>query len=192
MQVDLDYSIPDAPLTALGRRQSAALPAHTPNEQGQVDVILSSGLKRTLQSTLLGWGPAVQRLGLANVVVLPQLQGELLSSLDRAFPFLVPRLLTSFSSTARTQSATTTHATRAPIVPFWKPTRSSRDSTWRTSRQTGRARQASTLPTLKVSLHAPSGFVNTCAVVQRLRFSSWLTETSFVVSLLLPRDPALT
>ena len=75
-QVDLDYSIPDAPLTALGRKQSGALPKQTQQEQQEVDVILSSGLRRTLQSTLLGWAPAVQRLGIANVVVMPQLQGE--------------------------------------------------------------------------------------------------------------------
>ncbi|PWN99774.1 phosphoglycerate mutase-like protein [Tilletiopsis washingtonensis] len=72
--VDLDYSIPDAPLTALGRKQSGALPRQTQQEQQQVDAILSSGLRRTLQSTLLGWAPAVQRLGIANVVVMPQLQ----------------------------------------------------------------------------------------------------------------------
>ncbi|PWN39022.1 phosphoglycerate mutase-like protein [Ceraceosorus guamensis] len=73
--VDLDYSIPDAPLTSLGKKQSATLPSFTAAEQSQVDVVLSSGLKRTLQSTKLGWGPAIERLGgLKKVIVLPQLQ----------------------------------------------------------------------------------------------------------------------
>jgi broad specificity phosphatase PhoE len=37
-------------------------------------LIISSALKRTLQSTKLGWGPAVKRLGIQNVICLPQAQ----------------------------------------------------------------------------------------------------------------------
>ncbi|PWN53154.1 phosphoglycerate mutase-like protein [Violaceomyces palustris] len=69
-----DYSIPDAPLTELGKRQSANLPNLTTELQEKVEVILSSGLKRTLQSTAIGYAPAIKRLGIENVVVLPQLQ----------------------------------------------------------------------------------------------------------------------
>lgn len=39
-----------------------------------MDLIITSALKRTLQSTKLGWGPAVQRLGLKSVICLPQAQ----------------------------------------------------------------------------------------------------------------------
>ncbi|KZP08401.1 phosphoglycerate mutase-like protein [Athelia psychrophila] len=72
--VDLDYSIPDAPLTALGKQQSGALAPLIPDLQKEVDLIISSALKRTLQSTKLGWGPAVERLGIRNVICLPQAQ----------------------------------------------------------------------------------------------------------------------
>ena len=74
-----DYSIPDAPLTPLGKQQSGRLPALTPELQGKAEVILSSALKRTLQSTKIGYAPAIERLGgLGKVVLLPQLQGMLL------------------------------------------------------------------------------------------------------------------
>lgn len=66
----------DAPLTALGRKQSASLASQIPQLQAEVDVIISSALKRTLQTTKLGWAPAVARLGIKNVVCLPQAQGE--------------------------------------------------------------------------------------------------------------------
>ncbi|PWZ01833.1 phosphoglycerate mutase-like protein [Testicularia cyperi] len=70
-----DYSIPDAPLTPLGKQQSARLPSLTQDLQSRAEVILSSGLKRTLQSTKIGYAPAIERLGgLSKVVVLPQLQ----------------------------------------------------------------------------------------------------------------------
>ncbi|UZJ57214.1 hypothetical protein CBS101457_006534 [Exobasidium rhododendri] len=72
--VDLDYSIHDAPLTPLGKKQSAALAPKIPKLQQEVDLIVTSALKRTLQSTKLGWGPAVERLGIKNVVCLPQAQ----------------------------------------------------------------------------------------------------------------------
>ncbi|CDW95776.1 hypothetical protein [Sporisorium scitamineum] len=70
-----DYSIPDAPLTPLGKQQSARLPSLTQDLQSRAQVILSSALKRTLQSTKIGYAPAIERLGgLGKVVLLPQLQ----------------------------------------------------------------------------------------------------------------------
>lgn len=70
----LTIAVPDAPLTPLGKKQSASLAPQIPDLQSSVDLIVSSGLKRTLQSTKLGWGPAIQRLGIDNVIVLPQAQ----------------------------------------------------------------------------------------------------------------------
>ncbi|KAI1458011.1 phosphoglycerate mutase-like protein [Annulohypoxylon moriforme] len=73
--VDLDYSIPDAPLTPLGKKQAASLSRLIPDLQKEADVIISSPLRRTLQTTYLGYAPAIERLGgLKNVVVLPQAQ----------------------------------------------------------------------------------------------------------------------
>lgn len=67
-------SVPDAPLTALGKKQAASLAPQVQQLQGTVDLIVSSPLQRTLQTTQLGWGPAVGRLGIGNVVCLPQAQ----------------------------------------------------------------------------------------------------------------------
>ncbi|KAI2471046.1 phosphoglycerate mutase-like protein [Annulohypoxylon bovei var. microspora] len=73
--VDLDYSIPDAPLTPLGKKQAAFLARLVPDLQKEANVIVSSPLRRTLQTTYLGWAPAIERLGgLKNVVTLPQAQ----------------------------------------------------------------------------------------------------------------------
>ncbi|KAI0899884.1 phosphoglycerate mutase-like protein [Annulohypoxylon nitens] len=73
--VDLDYSIPDAQLTPLGRKQAASLSRLIPKLQEEADVVISSPLRRTLQTTYLGFSPAIERLGgLKNVVVLPQAQ----------------------------------------------------------------------------------------------------------------------
>lgn len=68
------HIVPDAPLTPLGKKQAAALAPQIPQLQKEVDVIISSPLKRTLQTTKLGWGPAVERLGIKNVICLPQAQ----------------------------------------------------------------------------------------------------------------------
>ncbi|KAF8314941.1 phosphoglycerate mutase-like protein [Clavulina sp. PMI_390] len=58
--VDDDYSIPDAPLTALGREQSAKLNSLTAqNIQQTADLLVSSPLSRTLQTTILGF-PALR------------------------------------------------------------------------------------------------------------------------------------
>jgi broad specificity phosphatase PhoE len=46
-----------------------------PDLQKEADLIVSSPLKRTLQTTYLGWAPAIQRLGgLGKVICLPQAQ----------------------------------------------------------------------------------------------------------------------
>ncbi|WFC97551.1 hypothetical protein MYAM1_000265 [Malassezia yamatoensis] len=75
--VEDDYSIPDAPLTPLGKRQAARLPSLSDELQNTVDVILSSPLRRTLQTVSLGYPKAVKRLGgLSKVVCVPQLQGS--------------------------------------------------------------------------------------------------------------------
>ncbi|KAI0161132.1 histidine phosphatase superfamily [Hypoxylon sp. FL1284] len=68
--VDLDYSIPDAPLTPLGKKQAASLARQIPALQQEVELVVSSPLRRTLQTTTLGWGPAVSRLGGPQTVVL--------------------------------------------------------------------------------------------------------------------------
>lgn len=74
--VEDDYSISDAPLTALGKDQASRLPSLTQALQAEVEVVITSPLRRTLQSTKLGYGPAIERLGgLGSVVCLPQLQG---------------------------------------------------------------------------------------------------------------------
>nr|OQO28123.1 hypothetical protein B0A51_05663 [Rachicladosporium sp. CCFEE 5018] len=72
--VDLDYSIPDAPLTPLGKKQAAALAPKISSLQDSAHLIVTSPLKRTLQTTKLGCGPAVERLGIKNVICLPQAQ----------------------------------------------------------------------------------------------------------------------
>ncbi|RYP23856.1 hypothetical protein DL765_000933 [Monosporascus sp. GIB2] len=74
--VSLDYSIPDAPLTPLGRKQAAALARAIPDLQAEAELIAASPLRRTLQTALLGFGPALARLGGASrgLVCLPQAQ----------------------------------------------------------------------------------------------------------------------
>ncbi|KAK6392266.1 hypothetical protein LTR65_003722 [Meristemomyces frigidus] len=72
--VDLDYSIHDAPLTPLGKKQAASLAPKVSDLAKNVDLVASSPLKRTLQTTKLGWAPAVQRLGIDKVICLPQAQ----------------------------------------------------------------------------------------------------------------------
>lgn len=42
--------------------------------QNEVDLVVSSPLKRTLQTTKLGWAPTVERLGIKNVLCIPQAQ----------------------------------------------------------------------------------------------------------------------
>ncbi len=42
--------------------------------QREVDLLVTSPLQRTLQTTKLGWRPAIERLGIQNVICLPQAQ----------------------------------------------------------------------------------------------------------------------
>ncbi len=72
------YSVPDAPLTPLGKQQTTQLAADSRVDavRSEIEVVISSPLKRTLQTTKLGWRETVDRLGgLGKVVCLPQLQG---------------------------------------------------------------------------------------------------------------------
>lgn len=68
------HTVLDAPLTKLGRKQAAALAPKIPQLQDKVELIVTSPLKRTLQTTLLGWGPAVKRLGIKNAICHPAAQ----------------------------------------------------------------------------------------------------------------------
>ncbi|KAI0469816.1 hypothetical protein GGR56DRAFT_679037 [Xylariaceae sp. FL0804] len=67
--VDLDYSnerpppsLPYAPLTPLGKKQTTALSRQIPALQAEAELVVSSPLRRTLQMMALGWAPAVARL----------------------------------------------------------------------------------------------------------------------------------
>ena len=64
----------DSPLTPLGKKQAASLAPQVAELQDEVNLIVTSPLMRTLQTTKLGWGPAVKRLGIKNVICLPQAQ----------------------------------------------------------------------------------------------------------------------
>ncbi|GAA6061511.1 hypothetical protein JCM10212_004501 [Sporobolomyces blumeae] len=72
-----DYSIPDAPLTKLGREQSAKLRKDTENGfTKDVELLVSSPLKRPMQTFIIGYAPLRERLEKAGqpVVLLPELQ----------------------------------------------------------------------------------------------------------------------
>ncbi|KAK5108455.1 hypothetical protein LTR62_008273 [Meristemomyces frigidus] len=69
--------VPDAPLTPHGRQQARSLSPQLSrlNLQSQPDLVVSSPLTRTLQTTLLAWEPAIHRLGgVAKIICLPQAQ----------------------------------------------------------------------------------------------------------------------
>ena len=68
-------SVLDARLTDQGRKQASSLVPRIPELQKKADLIVTSPLQRTLQTTLLGWAPAVKRLGLENIICLPEVQG---------------------------------------------------------------------------------------------------------------------
>jgi len=75
--VDLDYSIPDAPLTKKGREQAAQLNGLTAqNIQQTAQLLVSSPLSRTLQTTLLGFPALKARLEVEGkpLIVLSRLQ----------------------------------------------------------------------------------------------------------------------
>lgn len=67
-------TVPDAPLTPLGKKQAAAMAPQVGKLQDEAEIIVSSPLKRTLQTTKLGWASAVERLGIENVICLPEAQ----------------------------------------------------------------------------------------------------------------------
>jgi len=72
-----DYSIHDAPLTALGRQQAAQLHEDTKDTiQQTAQLLVTSGLRRTLSTTVIGYATLRKRLQAEGkpVVVLPQLQ----------------------------------------------------------------------------------------------------------------------
>ncbi|WFD19271.1 hypothetical protein MCAP1_001494 [Malassezia caprae] len=70
-----DSNIADALLTKLGEQQAARLPSLTPELQDVAEVIISSPLRRTLQSASLGYADAIKRLGGdGKIVCLPQAQ----------------------------------------------------------------------------------------------------------------------
>ena len=54
-----------------------------PELQTQVDLIVTSPLRRALQTTLRTWGPAVERLGIEKVICLPEAQECLDFACDR-------------------------------------------------------------------------------------------------------------
>ena len=73
----LRSSVHDAPLTALGREQAAKLHADTKdNIQQTADLLVTSGLRRTMQTAIIGYPELRKRLEAAGkpVIVLPQLQ----------------------------------------------------------------------------------------------------------------------
>ncbi|KAK5724927.1 hypothetical protein LTR17_013416 [Elasticomyces elasticus] len=72
--VTFDWNILDAPLTPLGRKQAASLAHQVAHLHEEVEVIATSPLTRTVQTTRSGWGPAIKRLGVDNVIMLPQAQ----------------------------------------------------------------------------------------------------------------------
>ncbi|KAI0202471.1 histidine phosphatase superfamily [Astrocystis sublimbata] len=69
-----DYSIHDAPLTFLGKEQATTLSHRMSALQQDIDLILTSPLRRTLQTTRIAFAPAIARLGSGSVLCLPELQ----------------------------------------------------------------------------------------------------------------------
>ncbi|KAI0759910.1 phosphoglycerate mutase-like protein [Irpex lacteus] len=75
--VDLDYTIRDAPLTALGRQQSADLYEETKDTiQKTAELLVSSALRRPMQTMIIGYADLRKRLESEGkpVIILPQLQ----------------------------------------------------------------------------------------------------------------------
>jgi len=75
--VDCDYSIPDAPLTALGREQSLGLYHDTKDTiQKTAELLVSSALRRPLSTMLIGYSGLQKRLEAEGKppIILPQLQ----------------------------------------------------------------------------------------------------------------------
>ncbi|TFK88078.1 phosphoglycerate mutase-like protein [Polyporus arcularius HHB13444] len=72
-----DYTIHDAPLTHRGRQQAAQLNQATKDTtQAVAELLVTSGLRRTLSTTVVGYAELRKRLEAEGkrIVVLPQLQ----------------------------------------------------------------------------------------------------------------------
>lgn len=69
--VACDWSIPDPHLTELGREQASSLPSTYPKLYDHANVILTSPMRRTLETTLLGFPKLVE--GGVPLEVLPDL-----------------------------------------------------------------------------------------------------------------------
>lgn len=71
-----DWSIADAPLTALGRQQARDLNEATASGlQKEVQLVVTSPLRRTMATTLDGFPKAIERLGgRSKIVLLPEAQ----------------------------------------------------------------------------------------------------------------------
>lgn len=61
-------------MTPLGKSQAASLAPQLSKIHDKIDLVISSPLQRTLQTTKLGWAPAIERLGIQNVICLPEAQ----------------------------------------------------------------------------------------------------------------------
>lgn len=71
-----DWSIADAPLTPLGRQQARDLNEATASGlQKEVQLVVTSPLRRTMATTLDGFPEAIERLGgRSNIILLPEAQ----------------------------------------------------------------------------------------------------------------------
>lgn len=67
-------TVPDPQLTRMGKKQAASMARPISDLQQQVELIVTSPLRRTLETTLRTWAPALERLGIENVICLPEAQ----------------------------------------------------------------------------------------------------------------------
>lgn len=73
--VDGDTSIRDPRLTNLGRQQSSEAGRKLASIQHRIQLVLTSPMARTLETSQLAFGSAIERLGKEKVICLPQFQG---------------------------------------------------------------------------------------------------------------------
>lgn len=131
------FLVPDAPLTPLGKKQAASLAPQVRKLASEVDLVVTSPLQRTLQTTKLGWGEAVKRLGIQNVICLPQAQECNGHPCKRCIRAREPS----------SELLTSTQATRAPHARRSKQTPNLPDSTSPSFQQTGLPSKVSGRPT---------------------------------------------